>query len=136
MKNFDDLTYYIKLATDILFVKNPVSTSMGTLFGVTLHGIFGLLSPLIQSFELIKLSALTVFHFIAIGIFGFNIPSYINRHKVSPKIEIAMRLIREQLREKTISKAEANRQYRELISKAVEDAKVNDDQNTPISSSK
>ena len=136
MKNIDDVTYYLKLATDILFVKNPVSTSMGTLFGVVLHGIFGLFSPLIQSFDVIKLSAITVFHFIAIGIFGFNIPSYLNRHKVSPKVEAAMRLIREQLNDQTISKVEARRQYRELISKVVEDAKVNDEHNAPISSGK
>jgi len=136
LKNFDDVTYYIKLATDILFVKNPVSTSMGTLFGVSLHGIVGVFSPFIQSFEVIKLSAFTVFHFIAIGIFGFNIPSYVNRHKVSPKIEMAMRLISEQLKEQTISKSEANRQYRELISKAVADAKVSDERNEPIRSNK
>jgi len=136
LKNLNDVTYYIKLATDILFVKNPVSTSMGTLSGVVLHGLFGLFSPFFQSFEILKMSAITVFHFIAIGIFGFNIPSYINRHKVSPKVEAAMRLIKEQLREQTISKAEANRQYKELISKVVEDAKVNDEQNEPISSGK
>lgn len=127
MKNYDDLTSYLKIATDILFVKNPISTSMGVLFGIVVHGLLGVLSPLFQSLELVRISAISVFHFIALGILGFNVPSYINRHKISPKIESAINLIEEQLSKGNISKLEAKQQYRSLITQAVSDAKIKEE---------
>lgn len=124
------------MATDILFVKNPISTSMGTLFGVVLHGFFGLFSPWIQSLDFIKVSAITAFHFIAFGIFGFNIKNYLNRHKVSPKIEAAIILINDQKKKGLISDAEVRLQYRKLISKVVEDATIKDSTSEAMGSSK
>lgn len=134
MKNLDAITSFIKRATDILFVKNPVSTSMGTLFGIILDGVVGVLSPFIAVFELIKSSSVTVFHYVAVGIFGFNLKGYINRHKVKPEIEEAIALIEKQLLSGRISKLEAKQQFRSLISQAVEDAKIKNSDSTVASS--
>lgn len=134
MKNLDDMTSFFKIATDILFVKNPVSTSMGVLFGVILHGLISILSPFFSIFELIRNSAVTVFHFLAIGIFGFNFKNYLNRHKIKPEIENAILLIEQQVSEGKLTKIEAKQQYRLLINKAVENARFQSDQQN-ISSS-
>ncbi len=113
------------MSTDILFVKNPISTSMGTLFGIFIHGVFNFFSPLFQSYELVKVSAFNVFHFVAFGIFGFNVKNLMNRHKVSSEVELTIKFIEEQLANGHISKMEAKQQYRVLIAKAVDNVKVN-----------
>ncbi|ENP7579841.1 MULTISPECIES: hypothetical protein [Gammaproteobacteria] len=128
MKNLDDVTYFLKVATDILFVKNPISTSMGVLFGIILHGLVSVLSPFFTVFELIRNSTITVFHFLAVGIFGFNIKNYVNRHKVKPEIENAILLIEQQLSQGKLTRIEAKQQYRLLISKAVENARFQNEQ--------
>jgi hypothetical protein len=124
LKNLDDVTSVIKIATDVLFVKNSVSTSMGVLFGVILHGAVSILSPFFATFEAIRNSTVTVFHFLAVGIFGFNVKNYINRHKINPEIEEAIALIEKQVSEGKLTKVEAKQQYRLLITKAVENARV------------
>lgn len=124
MKNFDQSSSIIKMATDILFVKNPVSTSMGTLLGIILHGGVSVLAPFFSVFELIRGSSITVFHYVAVGIFGLNLKNYTNRHKVKPEIEETIALIEKQASEGKISKLEAKQQYRVLIAQAVEDARI------------
>ncbi|GHZ70610.1 hypothetical protein VCSRO175_3425 [Vibrio cholerae] len=128
MKNLDDVTSIVKIATDILFVKNPVSTSMGVLFGIILHGVVSVLSPFFTVFELIRSSTITVFHFLAVGIFGFNIKNYVSRHKIKPEIEHAIALIEQQVSEGKLSKVEAKQQYRRLITAVVENARLQSDQ--------
>lgn len=117
----------IKISTDILFVRNPIGTSMGTVFGVVIHGLVNLFSPALQSIEFIKISALSVFHYIAIGIFGFNFKHMKNYHKIKPEIEEALSFIEEQQRKGNITKLEARQRYRELVAKAVENAQLDND---------
>ena len=114
----------IKIATDILFVRNPIGTSMGTVFGIVIHGVVNLFAPALQSIELIKLSALNVFHFIALGVFGFNYRHMQTYHKVKPEIEETLRFIERQLKSGSITKLEAHQFYKELIAKAVENARL------------
>ncbi|HHQ4476161.1 hypothetical protein ACK34T_05985 [Aeromonas veronii] len=128
MKEFDEVTSFIKMSTDILFVKNPVSTSMGVFFGIVLHGLISLLAPFFAIFEGIRSSTLTIFHFVALGVFGFNFPNYVNRHKIKPELEEAIALIERQVSEGKLTKADAKHQYRLLISKAVEDARGSEPQ--------
>jgi hypothetical protein len=124
MIDMDVVTKYLKISTDILFVKNPVATSMGALFGIVAHGLYGLFLPSLQSFEFIKVAALNVFHFIALGIFGFNIKGWKNQHKVSLEIENAIAFINQQERKGLISEFEAKQQYRTLITQAVKNVVV------------
>lgn len=121
----DTATSVVKIATDILFVRNPIGTSMGTVFGIVLHGLVSLFTPLLQLIEAIKISSVSVFHFIALGIFGFNIKHLKNYHKVSPEIEEAITFIEVQQRKGNITKWDARQRYRELVSQAVENAHLN-----------
>lgn len=131
MIDMDSITKHLKMVTDILLVKNPVGTSMGILFGVVAHGIFGMVSPIIQSIDSIKIEALNALHFIAAGVFGFNVKSWKNQHKVSLEIENAIAFINEQERNGIISEFEAKQQYRELVSKAVENVVVKSQKSVP-----
>lgn len=114
----------VKQATDILFVKNPVGTSMGTFFGIVLHGLVSLISPALQSIETIRISSLSVFHYVAFGIFSFNIKNLAIYHKVSPEIEEALTFIESQVQKGNISRIEARQRYRQLIDKAVENIQL------------
>ncbi len=120
----DKLTYFIKVATDILFVRNPVNTSMGVLFGVILHGIVSILSPTAKIVKSIKISALTIFHYIAIGVFSFNIKPFLSRHKINKSVEEAIAFIERQERERKITRLEAKQLYRKLISHVVENVQL------------
>jgi hypothetical protein len=99
---------------------------MGTVFGVVLHGLVNLFSPTLQLISFIKISSLSIFHYVAIGIFGFNFKHMRNHHKVKPEIEDALSFIEEQQRKGNITKKEASQSYRELITQAVENAKLDD----------
>lgn len=96
--------------------------------------LVSVLSPFFTVFELIRSSTITVFHFLAVGIFGFNIKNYVSRHKIKPEIEHAIALIEQQVSEGKLSKVEAKQQYRLLITEAVENARLQSDQQN-ISSS-
>lgn len=118
----DTATSSLKVATDILFVRNPIGTSMGTVFGVALHGIASLFSPFLQSLEFMQISAVKIYHYVALGIFGFNYKHMMNYHKISPEIEGVIQFIESQQKKGNITKLEAKQKYRELIAKAVENA--------------
>ncbi|MFM5568163.1 hypothetical protein ACET8I_16650 [Aeromonas veronii] len=124
MIDMDAATKYLKMSTDILFVKNPVATSMGTLCGIVTHGLFGLFLPFFQSIEFIRIASLNVFHFIALGVFGFNFKGWKNQHRVSLEIENAIAFINQQEKKGLISEFEAKQQYRALISQAVKNVVV------------
>lgn len=120
----DKATASIKIATDILFVKNPVGTSMGVLTGVILHGIVGMFSPFLVSLKVINPSALNIGHYIAIGVFGFNVGNFRRRHKINPEIEEALAFIKQMRKEGKISASQAKLEYLSLIKKVVENVQL------------
>jgi hypothetical protein len=126
----------IKISTDILFVKNPVGSSMGVAFGVILHAAAGLFAPLLQSIESIKISSLSLFHYITLGVFVFNIRHFINIHKINPEIDEAIKFIETQASKGNISKADAKLQYHALISKIVENVQLDKDSEQVVSAIK
>lgn len=116
----DKVTYIAKIATDILFIKNPINTSMGAFFGIVLNGLLGLFDPFLKTINFIAISSLNLFHEMAIGIFLFNIKPFLNRNKINPEVENAINFIDEQMKAGRINKTEAQLRYRALISKMVE----------------
>lgn len=121
----DKVTSLFKMATDILFVRNPVSTGMGVLFGGVLHFLVNLFSPLLDQVKVISFATVNLLHYIALGVFGFNINNLRKRNRVSEAIEAALKLINENEEKRLISNKEAIKQRKELISTAVETAKIN-----------
>lgn len=120
----DTLTSTIKIATDILFVRNPVGTSLGVLFGVVLHGIMGLVSPLLESVQQVRISAIGIGHYIAVGIFSFNISGFLKSHEISPEIDQAIALIEQQVTAGEITRSEAVLYRKHLISRVIESVQL------------
>lgn len=116
----EKLSYAVKLATDLLFVKNPIATSMGVFFGVFAHGIVGLLSPFFDIASKIATSSVNIAHYIAGGVFAFNVRSFANKDQVPEQIKNGIDFIKQQEREGRITKTEAKQKYRVLIEKYIE----------------
>lgn len=121
----DKITYTVKVATDVLLVKNPMGTSMGIFLGIILQGVTAVINPAFPLLQGIKLSNLTILHFIAVGVFAFNIKGFFNRHKVSPEVKEAILFIDEQLSKGLMTKIEAKQRYRELTTKVIENVTMN-----------
>lgn len=122
----DKLSFAAKLATDILFVKNPVGTSMGALFGIILDGALNLSAPFIGPIQAIKSSGIGLLHFVAIGIFGFNFKTWLKRDEVDPKIKEALDFIEDQVKQGRLSRSQAKLKYNEIITKVVENVRLDD----------
>ena len=116
----EKISYAIKLATDLLFVKNPLATSMGVFFGVFAHGVVSLLSPFSDIASKIANSSVNIAHYIAGGVFAFNIRSFVNKDQVPEQIKNGIDFIRQQEREGIITKTEAKQKYRILIERYIE----------------
>ena len=123
-ETFDRLTYTAKLATDILLVKNAVGTSMGALAGVILDGAISGAAPFLAAASALKQSGVTVAHWIAVGIFGFNFRTWMRRDEIDPKIKEALQFIEEQVRLGRITRAQAKLRYSELVTKVVEGVRL------------
>lgn len=123
-ESLDKLTYTAKLATDILLVKNAVGTSMGALVGVILDGAVSGASPFLAAASSLKQSGVSVAHWIALGIFGFNFRTWTKRDEIDPKIKEALQFIEEQVRQGRITRAQAKLRYSELVTKVVESVRL------------
>ena len=91
----DRLTATVKRAIDILFVQNPFGTSLGAAAGVIINGLVQLVGPSLRRYgQFLNLNAVTMPFCIAIGIFVFNLPRALRRHRVLPaEIEEAFEAI-------------------------------------------
>ena len=90
----------------------------------SLLGIIAVFSPFWDTLQKIRMSTLNTVHYIAIGIFGFNIKSFFHRYEIDPEIEQALSFIQEQVKEGRITKLEAKIQYKNLISKVIENIQL------------
>lgn len=120
----DRLSYTSKVATDILFVKNPVGTSMGVLTGIILDGLLSIATPFSPIATSIQQSGVKVLHFIALGIFGFNIRSFVKKDDVNLETYKLLEFIEDQARRGRISRAQAKIKYNEIIQKAVDSVRM------------
>jgi hypothetical protein len=126
-ESLDKLTYTAKLATDILLVKNGVGTSMGALAGVILDGAVSGASPFLAAASSLKQSGVSLGHWMALGVFGFNIRTWMKRDDIDPKIKEALLFIEDQVRQGRITRAQAKLRYAELVTKVVESVRLEAD---------
>ena len=120
----DKITAILKVSTDILFVRNPVSTGMGVFFGAVLHGLIGLFGPLIEQIKSINIDSLNIIHYICFGIFGFNVPNWWKRHEISPSISKALELIDSLEKSGKLTKAVAATERKKLCLTAANSARM------------
>lgn len=125
--SIDDITLGFKKATDIMLVKNPEGSSMGFLAGVVLYGVFEFFSPTFKVISTIKITALKWFHFVALGIFGFNIKRFLSKGKLPLEVENRLKLIQEMRDSGKITQSEANLLYHSLVKHYIESVNLNED---------
>lgn len=121
---FDKLSHVAKLATDVLFVKNPVGTSMGALAGAILDGVISVAAPHFAAAKAIKAAGVSIFHWIAVGIFGFNLRTWFTRDEIDPKIKNALDFIEEQVQQGRLTRTQAKLKYYELVVQVVENVRL------------
>ena len=120
----DKLSYAGKLATDILFVRNPVGTSMGALLGIIIDGATSVLISALPAMQALKDSGISLFHYLAVGIFGFNVKTFLRKDEIDPKIKEALQFIENQVRQGRITRGQARLKFNEIITKVVENVKL------------
>ncbi len=82
----DNLTAILRTVTGVMLLKNPLDTAMGVLFGVILQGLATVFGPFIERVTNLRISVLNFLHYIALGMFAFNIKNFAYRHKAPPEI--------------------------------------------------
>jgi hypothetical protein len=128
MKNsVNDLTLGVKKVTDIMLVKNPESSSMGFLAGVVLSGLFDFFSPTLAGLRVIKITGLKWIHFIAFGIFSFNIKHFFSKKSIPEEIENRLKAIQTMRDKGNITDEEARLMYHSLIKHYIESVNLNED---------
>ena len=120
----DNLTGILRTITDVMLVKNPLETAMGVLFGLIIHGLAIVIGPFIERTITIQISSLNYLHYIAFGIFAFNIKNFANRHKAPPEIEEAFALIQEKVELGEITAFDAKLLRKNLIIKVVDNVQL------------
>lgn len=120
----DKLSYAARLATDILFVRNPVGTSMGALTGVVLDGVVTAATPFVPVFGQISQAGVSVPHYMALGIVAFNFRTWLKRDEVDPKVSEALRFVEDQVIQGRLTRAQAKVRYSEIIAKVVESVRL------------
>jgi uncharacterized membrane-anchored protein YitT (DUF2179 family) len=118
--NADKATELTRKAINVLFVANPVGTSIGVLIGVVLDGIIGLLTPFLKTFEIINIAAIKLWHLVCFGVVSINTPNYLRRKEVDSSIQNAIDYIEEQKNNNSITEWQAKQMYANLHQKVLE----------------
>jgi hypothetical protein len=115
----DNVSAFVKKATDILFVMNPTGTSMGTICGFILNDLTSLFDPILKRQEFVDFGKVNIVFWVLLGIFLFNLPSLFRRPRLDPKIEAALASIANAKKEGHISVAQARLMYVSLYQKVL-----------------
>ena len=84
----DSLTSFFARALDILFLRNPVRTSMGVIIGVILWGFSPVFSPMIEDFTKLDFSIVHPAAWIALGILGTSLRGSPIKTKLPEDVEM------------------------------------------------
>lgn len=117
--NAQDITEFLRKSINILMVTNPTGTSLGILIGILADGLFTVISPIFVGIKYINLSAIKSYHFICLGVFGVNVPSYLSRNKIDKSIENAINFIEDQKLKGNVTEWQARNMYIKLMEKIV-----------------
>jgi hypothetical protein len=120
----DSVSALVKRATDILFVQNPKGTALGVLFGFILHGLTLIFAPTLDKLSFIDTNKVYTIYYVFLGMFVFNIRSYIKRENLPPKIEERFQVIDRAVKAGVMTKLQAKVEYRKLIQKVLEEVSL------------
>lgn len=121
----DSTSKYTRIILRIFIVSNPQGTGIGICIGFVLDLLMGLFSPVLKAVELINIAAVKIYHLMALGVLGVNLPHYLLRKEVDPEITKAIDYIEAQHKAGRISIFQKKQMFDELFSKLIKDATLN-----------
>jgi len=124
----DKISFGFARALDIVFVANPVGTSLGIFTGFVLKGMIAFFSPTLLAFKAVNFAALRTYHLCALGVVGFNIGPYFKRSKIDPRITSAIQFIEDEAEKNNLPEWQRKKMYENLLAKVL--ANVVLDENT------
>lgn len=116
--DLDGATAHLRRALDVLFLSNPVGTSLGVLLGLVLHAAAraaadASLRPLAPWWA-----------WVAAAVFAFNIGPYLRRHRLDPSLQNALAWLREEESRSLLPRSEIRQMYRDLYQRVLNDVTV------------
>lgn len=120
----DRISGFVKKALDVLFIYNPVKTSVGGFMGVSIDVIIDIFKPMIKEIKSINLIGIRPYQWIALTIFLINLPSLKKKHTYDSSIEDALAYIKEQEEKGIYSEWEIKQMYRNLYKKILNGVKM------------
>src|SRR5688572_17554051 len=96
----NNLTKYLTLAIDFLFIKQPARTSLGVIFGAASKYIITILAVWITAFQALLAAKISIWGYMLLGLAFFHLPTAIRvlagKHNyLSEDEERALAMIRE-----------------------------------------
>ena len=128
----DKITAVIYKATDILFISNPIGTSVGVMFGIVLDGVTKIFTPFFKNDKYMSLPSVGMLFYMALGVFLLNIRQVFRRPQFDGSIEAALTLIRTARKEKNLTASETRMMYRTLFSKIIQEVSLTNEVQSKI----
>lgn len=126
-KNKDKLSAILKRAFDILFVYNPVKTSIGGFLGISLDVLVDIFKPIIKEIKSINLIGIKSYQWIVLTVCIVNLPYlWKKKHTYDKSIEDALAYIKEQEEKDLYSDWETKQMYRNLYKEILNNTQIND----------
>jgi hypothetical protein len=123
--NFDQATRFLYATLNVLLLRSPERTALGTLLGVAIHAFIKIFQPLLARLVLVDLQVVGIVEFMALGIVIIHVPNlrrFLRRgSEVGDSVEAALSTIRKAKRE-GMSEVAARSMYLQLCQLAVENA--------------
>lgn len=116
----DQLTRNADRAFRILFLKDPVRTSLGLVFGSALWTLSALFEPALQDLPFVNFAALSWWSWLAPGIGIMHIPTIVQLLKKPSAGSYTIDMLFEMIDRGDFSAAEKRQMYRRLIERFVD----------------
>jgi hypothetical protein len=116
----DQWTRNADRALGILFLKDPVRTSLGVFLGGALSSLSALFAPALQAVTFLDVSALSWWSWLAPGIVIMHIPTIVRLFKKPSVGSYKLDVLFELIERGNFSAAERRQLYRQLIHQSVE----------------
>ncbi|MFG0773072.1 hypothetical protein ACF8PD_14700 [Vibrio plantisponsor] len=127
MINPDKLSLHMHNALNILFISNREGTALGVLLGYISSCLLSFILPTLKTITSVDFEALTTLFFIFFWVFAFNIKPYLNRNKIDPKIDSALKKIEDLEKSGKISNELARIRYNEITMAILESVTLKTD---------
>lgn len=123
--DLDRITLVVRRLLDILFLANPIGTSVGVLAGVVFDAVLKLFQPTWQNSRVVDPAQVHVWHLVAAGILIMNV-RMATRRRVPTQVDALFVELREAYRMKALTLTDLRMRYRALIDAVIAQVQISD----------